>query len=420
MTIIRVKRNIWKSYPPHFGYAMSIARSPKDRLRALRAGRVSQLLEPTPADGLPPTDPPRITLNGKPVATSGAFDAVLERAHAAQLSAAIAEPEVKPESKEPKHNSYSAGRSISPTQIAANIVTSIWQSKLGFEVAKYGVPLSFGVGLAADMALRKNLGFLDRESIDPWSLPILDEARTEQLPTDDGSIHPSSDTNPFESANGPNSHPNSGATFGIQLSDGNELLPLFFPRGSEGTKKKNDYVIGEIKRRLDQCFEQHNIDAETEHTHGGSDPDKTEHYVQSPYESSTRGSGRTDGTVTIQIRNEAWRFDMQTFDQLADGTPTGREDTAYTNIKQNLSLLDEFNQGNIDAPDAMQRYLARGDYARSLTFEMFTKGRREIPWDEWKEIVDKQLDKLFEDCRPIERWIVKPDTPAPKQTSPED
>jgi hypothetical protein len=51
---------------------------------------------------------------------------------------------------------------------------------------------------------------------------------------------------------------------------------------------------------------------------------------------------------------------------------------------------------------------------------MFTKGRRGISWDEWKEIVDKQLDELFENCRPIERWIVKPDTPAPEQTSPEN
>ncbi|MEX2298068.1 MAG: hypothetical protein WD715_11660 [Dongiaceae bacterium] len=102
MTDVRIKRNIWKSYPPHFGYAMSIARSPKDRLRALRAGRVSQLLDPTPADGLPPTEPPRITLNGKPVATAGAFDAVLERAHGDAVTRALGPLVIKPGTKDPK------------------------------------------------------------------------------------------------------------------------------------------------------------------------------------------------------------------------------------------------------------------------------------------------------------------------------
>ena len=48
---------------------MSEPRSPRDRLRAIRAGRVSQLLDPNPADGLPPTSPPRLMLNGKPVTT---------------------------------------------------------------------------------------------------------------------------------------------------------------------------------------------------------------------------------------------------------------------------------------------------------------------------------------------------------------
>lgn len=68
---------------------MSEPRSPRDRLRAIRAGRVSQLLSSSPDDGLPPTEPPRLKLNGKPVTAGAAFDAVMARAHGLKVDAAL-------------------------------------------------------------------------------------------------------------------------------------------------------------------------------------------------------------------------------------------------------------------------------------------------------------------------------------------
>jgi hypothetical protein len=400
---------------------MKIARSPKDRLRALRAGRVSQLLEHTDLDGLPPAAPPRITLNGRPVETGAAFDAVLERAHKETLSATFQQVEHKSEAKEPKYNSYAAGRAapLSPAQIAANTVTSIWGSRLGFEVAKHAIrPLA---GLAADIAFRKNFGLLDRENIDPWNPPASNEINTEHLSSEANPIAQGlSTTGSSDSLSIVDTDVHNSTIPGIQVSVGGELLTLFHARGSVETRKKNDYLTGEIKRRAQECFDQHNIDVEIEHTHGGSDPAKTEHYVQSPYEPSTRGSGRTDGTVTMRIGNQSWQYDLQTYDQRADGSPISRESTSFENIREHLNLLDQFSQGHIDGSDARQRYLARGDYARSWGFEMFTKGRKGIAWDEWKEIVDKQLDKLFENCRPIARWIDDPETPRRVQTPLED
>jgi hypothetical protein len=400
---------------------MKTARSPRERLRVLRAGRVSQLLDPTPADGLPPTDPPRLILNGKPVATGGAFDAVLEQAHKKALSATFQQFEHKSEAKEPKYNSYAAGRAapLSPAQIAANTVTSIWGSRLGFEVAKHAIrPLA---GFAADIAFRKNFGFLDRENIDPWNPPASNEIDTERPSTEAGLVEQAPATTNFTDSSSIVDTGIHGPTApGIQLSAGAVTVPFFYARGSAETRKKNDYLIAEFKRRAEECFDQHNIEVEIEHTHGGSDPTKTEHYVQSPYEPSTRGSGRTDGTATMRIGNQSWRFDLQTYDQLADGSPTSRESTSFENIREILNLLDQFSQGHIDGYEARQRYLARGDYARSWGFEMFTKGRKGIAWDEWKEIVDRKLDKLFEDCRPIERWIDDPETPRRVQTPLED
>jgi hypothetical protein len=68
---------------------MSEPRSPRDRLRAIRAGRVSQLLTRTPDSGLPPTEPPRLTLNGKPVTTGAAFNAAVAQMHDQNIAQAI-------------------------------------------------------------------------------------------------------------------------------------------------------------------------------------------------------------------------------------------------------------------------------------------------------------------------------------------
>jgi hypothetical protein len=64
---------------------MNVSRSPVDRLRAIRAGRVSQLLDQTPSDGLPPTQPAKVTLNGKKVEMGAAFESQMATRHALNL-----------------------------------------------------------------------------------------------------------------------------------------------------------------------------------------------------------------------------------------------------------------------------------------------------------------------------------------------
>ncbi len=150
---------------------MSEYRSPRDRLRAIRAGRVSQLLDPEPTDGLPPTAPPRLMLNGKPVKTGAAFDAVMARAHSVRIDEALNTIAVKSIDRGTKQFSRTPTTPppgpLSPAQVAANALTSIWQSNLPGQIARHG-PVVLG-GLGAAMAMQKNLDFLKRTGQDPWN-----------------------------------------------------------------------------------------------------------------------------------------------------------------------------------------------------------------------------------------------------------
>jgi len=397
---------------------MSETRSPRDRLRAIRAGRVSQLLDREPSDGLPPTEPPRLKLNGKPVTTGAAFDAVMEDRHEQRLISELAKPFANNSDSRTKHFSKATTTtqpgSLSPAQIAANTVTAIWGTNLPGQLTRYGQPIINGLGAA--MAAQRNLDFLERIGEDPWSpSQTLSETRTETVNATEPSIfaraqaQPSANDNRMAASVDPLSVDSTldetTPDTKIQISVSNiQDINLLFRKGNELTQRKNDYVAQQIKERLDKCFEQHQMDAETEHQYGGSDPNKKERYFQDPRATSTRGSGSTDGSVRIKIGDSTYYVDFQTFDELADGSPTSREMLNLEKLFRLKNVTNEVLRGEYLPDDINPNFYSRPGVGETLDIYAFGKGRPNTEWDDWQKRVDEELDQLFEDCQPIHRF----------------
>lgn len=375
---------------------MSEPRSPRDRLRAVRAGRVSQLLNPTPDDGLPPTEPPRLTLNGKPVTTGAAFDAVIESRHSERIRNALpsldapnsqGEPLIKFGDRSPKAPNYI--NQLSPHQQIAmgNAITAM----LGLTAVTGATAVYFGVPGATYPEIyasrNQNEGLADvisrQFASDTASSPSQHAPTLRPVASNDNSPHLSQ----FERSS-------------IEISVGDSIdLSALFRRGNEVTQRKNDYIAEQFKDRLDQCFDMHNIDAESEHTHGGSDPARKERYIQDPRITSTRGSGSTDGSVRFRIGGDNYFFDFQTHDQLADGNPTLRESNNLKKLLRLTAIVNQVIRGEIPLDKPL-----RPGAGETLAIHTFGKGRAGTTWEEWKQRIDQELDELFEDCQPINRF----------------
>ena len=346
---------------------MSEPRSPRDRLRAIRAGRVSQLVSGTPTDGLPPTEPPRLTLNGKPVTTGAAFDAVMARAHNLKVDEALNTIMANTVNKSSKQRiSYPPGGYVVP------LPPSPFTVPITPLVALTVAPLIGGLGV--EMATRKDLNNILRqlsdEAIDLSHLlryPSNDNDRSTAYTPVDVDMTPS--PTPTEAPQLPNKHtgpllddpemrdlgktpPFPGES--LELLDRLppkdwdefnqpqiESIPIFEidahdlilkHNSSPETQEDTRYALSSLKRQLLERGALRAADWTRE----------TELYIPNAIDGTRKGSRFADLGVAIIVDGETLIVPYNVVDVLMDGlTPDARERRARDDINRYIPYLKE-------------------------------------------------------------------------------
>ena len=350
---------------------MSEIRSPRDRLRAIRAGRVSQLLDPEPADGLPPTEPPRLRLNGKPVTTGAAFDAVMARAHSLNVNAALNADIGKTGDRSPKDRpTYPTGTSpINP--LAVQMFQAALKAASTSAIAATS-PLYDGLDdpmarLREDQALRRaipdelaNLSHLfwpapsnDNKRLAPY-LPVQLDTTLRPTPIDPPELPrsfagPLLDDPEMKGIGAPSPFPgealevdplppkdwdefNQPQIESIPILELNARDFILEHNSSPETEEDTRYVLSSLKRQLLARGALRATDWERE----------TELYFPNVIDGTRKGSRFADLGVAIVVDGERLIIPYNVVDTLADGlTPDARERRARDDMNRYIPYLKE-------------------------------------------------------------------------------
>jgi hypothetical protein len=349
---------------------MSETRSPRDRLRAIRAGRVSQLLNATPADGLPPTEPPRLKLNGKPVTTGAAFDAVMARAHATNVNDALNSTVAKSGDRSPKDRpTYPTGTSpINP--LAVQMYQAALKAASTSAIAATS-PLYDGLDdpmarQREDQAIRRAISdeFADLSHLFWAAPPANDNGRlTPYLPPElDTRLRPA----PADPQHLPNSLPGTPLddpemqNFGKTPPLLGESLQALDPVPAKDWDEFNRPQIESIpiiEIDIDQYILKHNSSPETEEdtryvlaafkraflargARLADLPRETEYHIPNVLDGTRTGARFSDIVLGIIVDGDLLLVPRNVVDVLKDGlTPSARERRARDGANRNLPWL---------------------------------------------------------------------------------